>query len=346
MKKINLVLLIVIGSITIGTSQMQKKVVVEHFTNTRCSVCASRNPGFFSNLNNYPEVIHLSIHPSTPYSNCFLHLHNPSENDARASYYGNLGTPRLVIQGDVISSGTNYGDSTLFTSVSGDSMSINIGLISNNKNGDSIATTIILKSEGTVLGGKLQLYAVVAEETVDYNAPNGEDVHHNVFRRMLFENQSFEMPSMNDSLVFNTTIAIDGAWNENELEIIVIVQDSVTKEVYQSNKLVGYGTSYNETYIHDTSGNNSGGNGTTAISNQKANERLKLFYPNPFSESVYAFTSDNYEIVVYNSLGKIILHKNNNNQGAINTDELDSGIYFFEAKTNNETVFRQKMIKL
>ena len=33
-------------------AQVPKKVIVEHFTNTLCSVCASRNPGFYSNLNN------------------------------------------------------------------------------------------------------------------------------------------------------------------------------------------------------------------------------------------------------------------------------------------------------
>jgi len=81
------------------TAQVQKNVVVEHFTNTRCGICASRNPGFFTNLNNNPDVIHLAIHPSSPYSSCVFNQHNSVDNDDRTNYYGIYGgTPRLVVQ--------------------------------------------------------------------------------------------------------------------------------------------------------------------------------------------------------------------------------------------------------
>jgi hypothetical protein len=99
-------ILFFVSSITLA--QVPKKVVVEHFTNTRCSVCASRNPGFYNNYKTQAGVIHLAIHPSSPYAACVLSQHNPVENDARTNYYGVYGgTPVLVIQGVVISTSAN-----------------------------------------------------------------------------------------------------------------------------------------------------------------------------------------------------------------------------------------------
>ena len=103
-------------SIQLVFSQVPKKVVVEHFTNTNCSICASRNPGFYTNLHNQTGILHLAVHPSSPYPNCLLYQQNGTANDARTNYYGIYGsTPRLVINGNVISGGTNYSSSSIFT---------------------------------------------------------------------------------------------------------------------------------------------------------------------------------------------------------------------------------------
>src|SRR5688572_14710898 len=85
-------------------AQTPRQVIVEHFTNTRCSICASKNPGFYSLLHgSYPQVLHIAYHPSAPYSNCYFSLQNPTENNSRTNYYGVYGsTPRAVIQGNVI----------------------------------------------------------------------------------------------------------------------------------------------------------------------------------------------------------------------------------------------------
>ena len=77
-------------------SQVEKTVVVEHFTNTKCGICASKNPAFYDVLNDYPNVLHIAYHPSSPYSTCAFSMHNHAENDARANYYGVYGpTPQF-----------------------------------------------------------------------------------------------------------------------------------------------------------------------------------------------------------------------------------------------------------
>ncbi len=68
-------------------AQTELIVVVEHFTNTRCGICASRNPAFKENVANHPKVLSITIHPSRPYSSCELHKHNPGDNDSRTNYY-------------------------------------------------------------------------------------------------------------------------------------------------------------------------------------------------------------------------------------------------------------------
>jgi hypothetical protein len=54
MKELSLILGTVLLQLTLAHAQVTKKIIVEHFTNTKCSVCASRNPGFHTNLNVNP----------------------------------------------------------------------------------------------------------------------------------------------------------------------------------------------------------------------------------------------------------------------------------------------------
>jgi hypothetical protein len=84
--------------------QIPKAVIAEHFTNTWCSICASRNPGLLSNLNSFPQLIHIAYYPSSPHAGCPLTMHNPVEANARTNYYGIYGgIPQLVVGGSVVS---------------------------------------------------------------------------------------------------------------------------------------------------------------------------------------------------------------------------------------------------
>src|SRR5947209_5088976 len=90
-------------------AQSPRTVVIEHLTNSACSICASKNPAFYQTLSgySYPQVLHLSIHPSSPHPNCFFSQQNPTENDARTMYYNAFGyTPVIVINGQVLPGAT------------------------------------------------------------------------------------------------------------------------------------------------------------------------------------------------------------------------------------------------
>ena len=84
-------------------AQVEQKVIIEHFTNTRCGTCANKNPAFYETLANYPQVLHVAYHPSSPYANCAFNQQNKEDNDARTHFYNIYGgTPRAVVQSDVI----------------------------------------------------------------------------------------------------------------------------------------------------------------------------------------------------------------------------------------------------
>ena len=115
MKKIITLTFLALAIIQSLQAQVAKKIIVEHFTNTNCGICGSRNPGFYKNLNNFPEILHLSVHPSSPYASCKLSQQANPDNDARTNYYGIFGgTPRLVVQGTVVSANADYNSPNLF----------------------------------------------------------------------------------------------------------------------------------------------------------------------------------------------------------------------------------------
>lgn len=218
-------------------AQVPKKVIVEHFTNSRCSICANRNPGFFDNLNQHPDVLHISMYPSSPYPNCYFSLQNPTENDGRANYYQVYGsTPVFVIQGEVINQSTNYSSAALFTPYLNQTSPISIQ-IEQLQTTDSIISTISVKTETANALGELVIFGAIAEDTVFFTSPNGETMHYNVHRKSLFGNAGIPItiPTVvGDSVMLRKAIAKNSNWNFSRLKSIIIIQESSSKMVVQA----------------------------------------------------------------------------------------------------------------
>lgn len=231
------------------SAQVPQKVVVEHFTNTLCSVCASRNPGFNSNLNNQSGVIRLSVHPSSPYSACLLNQHNVADNDGRTNFYGIYGsTPRLVIQGTNIPTSANYSASSLFTPYIGQTSPASIRINQTRFGNDSIRAEIIIKTEAAHNLGNLALFVALAEDTVFYNAPNGEIRHYNVLRKALttVSGVSLSLPAnVGDSVVFTFSSPNNPAWNFMRINTFAILQEAGNKAVVQAEYYPSQNTSPN-----------------------------------------------------------------------------------------------------
>ncbi|HZG00826.1 MAG TPA: hypothetical protein VEY71_07480, partial [Chitinophagales bacterium] len=233
MKKLILVAVLLVA--TTASAQVARKIIVEHFTNTVCGVCALRNPGFYANLENYPDVLHLAIHPSSPYASCLLNQNNVAENDARTNYYGVYGsTPRLVIQGQVIPSSADYSDAALFEPFENQTTPISLTIWQTKFGNDSMRVTYVAKTVAPNTLGTLVLFAALAEDTVFYNSPNGETLHHDVYRKSLagVASQITVIPAaVGDSVSYTVNFHTDFDWDYARLFAVGVLQDSSTKAV-------------------------------------------------------------------------------------------------------------------
>ncbi len=233
MKKIFFTLTILFAGTQLW-AQVNQTVIIEHFTNSRCSVCAARNPAFYTLINDYPEVLHIAYHPSSPYSNCVFSQHNPTENDARTNYYGIYGgTPRVVVQGKIIGPQNPLLMASQIEDKLEQAADFIISVEQMQNTNEEAEVTIVVKRIGDNNPDNLNLYAIVAEKEIEYNAPNGEYVHHDVFRKVLTDTP-VSIANVGDSVLFNTSYTIDAEWLANQMYVAVMLQDESSKNVLQS----------------------------------------------------------------------------------------------------------------
>jgi len=215
----------------------KKYVLIEHFTNSNCSICASKNPAFYNTINQYPDdVRHLSIHPPVPYSACKIYQANPTQNSARTSVYGINGTPRVALNGTLTPVTSQLLPVATLQAQLGQESPIVIE-VAESGTAPNKTVEITVTSYGDAPAGAYKLFAAVAESTVNYNSPNGESKHHDVFHAMLptIDGDSIALPAVGNSVSFNYnfTHTAPAGWTSNydSLYILAFIQNTVTKEV-------------------------------------------------------------------------------------------------------------------
>ncbi len=241
-------------------------LTLELFTNTPCSICGSQNPGLFSRLGNYEGEYHLiSFYPGTPYSNCIFYQANIAGNTARLQFYpGSIfGTPTVGLNGVDFKSSSGV-TNTVLNGLTGGTSWLHVDV--EETAGSNRTVTINLED---VVGGSLatgRLFAVIVEREIMYNAPNGETVHHNVFRRFLTNTAGEEVNMTSGAASLTFDYEVDNDWNADETYVIAWLSDPTTKEIYNS------GTRFDPDF-------------TSAIVPVQAILPLSL-YPNPASTHV------------------------------------------------------------
>ena len=296
-------------------AQATKKIFLEHFTNTKCSVCFSRNPGLLDNLKKHPEVLFVSIHPSSPYSACPLSLANKLDNDARTNHYTIYGsTPRIVLNGSVISSSANYSDTGLFNSYSGKSaFTIKIQQMSVGQ--DSIKSIIAIRRVDNMSPtGSASLYTMLIEDTVFLNGGNGEKIHINVARKMLCpaDGETITLPqNVGDSLVVVKMAYRNNSWSMKRMSTVAVLQELMTKTLVQS-EVSAKGIDF-------------------AIPSSLNNQSIQLvdIMPNPANDKIQIIEHDNMEEWFITDLsGRICIQSGNKGIPEIDISNLKAGFYF------------------
>ncbi|PSR14543.1 MAG: hypothetical protein DA408_09050 [Bacteroidetes bacterium] len=308
-----------------------KTIVVEHFTNSRCGICASRNPGFYANLNQQEGVLHLAIHPSSPYNSCIFYLANPVENDARTNYYGIYGgTPRLVIEGVVISAGTNYGNASIFTPYQNQTTPVSLRIRQTKEQG-MMTVSVTIKAEADNTIGDARLFLAAAEKRVVYNAPNGEGEHHDVFRKT-FNGEptgaTVAVPAIaGDSLVITGMLTPDANWVFDQLYTMAILQSATDREVFQA---AAAAPSDNEPLV-----------GTFEV-----NELAASIFPNPVTDllQVRLAGSEKARVRLYSTQGVLLQEQSFVGQVSLDVATYPAGIYWLEVEAAGKQAVR-KIVK-
>lgn len=323
MKKLFTIFALSFTSITVEAQQVAKTVVVEHFTNSYCSACASRNPGFYSTLTTFPNVLHIAYHPSSPYPMCTINQHNKAENDDRPNFYNIFGgTPRIVIQGNVIPSSTNYGDAQLYQNEQGkmSSFSVKATIKAANNTAD---VTVTIKKEDTSSLTTLTMYAAIAEDTFFFNAPNGEKHHHDVFRKSVWgaPQAVSNLNNVGDSVVMTQNINIHTDWVAGRTSVTALLQDG-NKQIVQAARS---GTLDFPVSIAMTS---------------KGND-ITIF-PNPVNDVLMLKGLNSYpaKISITSTDGRIVSRQYiENKNSSIQTSTLQSGMYFLAVDGVSERTY-------
>lgn len=327
MKKLITLAILLFGGLAV-VSQTERTVIVEHFTNTRCGICAARNPGLYALLDNYPQVLHMAYHPSSPYSNCEFNVHNPQENDARTNYYGIYGgTPRIVLQGEVVTVQNPLLNAGQLEEALGQESDYMLDVKQNPVGDNEVNVRMIVKRVSNNQSDQLLLRAVIAEKEVNYNAPNGENLHHDVFRRELITEDPATM-EVGDSLVYNETYDIHPDWVRGELFITLILQDESSREILQSAASPKLDA------------------GTSSIIDNEIRSADGLVYPNPADQLVNIAAPEGVSLTkaeIYAMTGKRILSFDK--PQSIEIGEMTEGVYLLILTDENQYQYITRLIK-
>ncbi|MBK9737571.1 MAG: Omp28-related outer membrane protein [Saprospiraceae bacterium] len=231
MKHFLFLVFVVFGTFIFGQGN-KKYALIQHFTNTRCGICANNNPTYYTNIQPLQtDVHHVSIHPSVPYNNCALYLANTAEQDVLRNYYSVFGTPTFFVNGDDKSLNSINAEVIATTSVNSPiAVNVNQSIGAGSLNANVSVNTTQIPPTGSYV-----LYVAAVEELLNYNAPNGETLHHDVFRKM-FTSASGQTISLTSTglQTFNFSTNILANWNASEMYVLAWVQNSVTKQVLNS----------------------------------------------------------------------------------------------------------------
>lgn len=312
-------------------SSAKKYVLLEHFTNSNCGICAFKNPAFYSLIGQAQyadDVHHIAIHPPYPYDICVFYMANKPENSAWAALYNIFGTPRVAVNGRLMPSQSQLlRQDTLNKYI--DQTSPLYLKVSETGAGNNRSAKIEARALSQIPAGNYKFYAAIVEKTINMATTNGEAVHHDVFREMLtpVEGQNFTPPAAGQSMEFNFDYTISNAWHADEIYVLAFVKEVDSQQVLNS------GTKFDPVLTLSTP--------------KLATQRIRLS-PNPATEITIAElgTDNALRTEVFASSGKLVYSatENQKNTVAISTANFVPGIYFVKITAENGT-YTAKFVK-
>lgn len=314
---------ILLFSNSISAQSAKKYILLEQFSNTNCSNCASRIPQFRNNLQGFEGDYHLiSFFTPTPYPSCFLYNANKPQNDVRRMFYNILGTPTIHVNGLRVNQGTSIVPVSVLEDLAQETSPVEL-IVSKANNGNSIDVNVNILTHGDLPvfpGGGSYVLQVVAVEKLVVGGPLPQyQNHHNVFRTMVTPDAGtpFVPANPGEGLSYAFSFQPESSWNIDSLVIIAFVQEAITKNVLNSgSNLDPVSTSVKETKKLNFS-----------ISPNPANEFLRIKTGNNIS------TFD-FEIFDVNAS---VIHSGRFSGEIINISQIPAGQYWIAIRSGTYT---------
>ena len=210
----------------------QRRVLAELFTSTTCGPCYSANTYLDSTFHYYAETTSLiRYHTWWPSpGNDPFYLANPSQNEARVNYYNIDAVPTIVVDGNVQSE--NY---TRWRSILTNRASVYSPLEIELDMGTFGLARITLHAEEDFPTGTERIFLVIVEDSIHYNAPNGQRIFYQVMRK-IFPSAQGKQVFIEAGETTNVEIPyyINPEWQIEHLRAVVFVQNEFSKVVFQS----------------------------------------------------------------------------------------------------------------
>jgi thiol-disulfide isomerase/thioredoxin len=326
-----------LGILIISSTFAQTRVVlVEQFTNSGCPPCAASSPSVFSYVNSNPaDVVAIAYHTPFPYSDS-MYYENPSESNARVSFYGVSGVPYSIVDGNYYSNSSGAFVSVMSSTINTRktvSPKYDVQALSFNLTGNLLTGSFKFTSlDGANSSDNLVAQIVVIEKNVlksSYAASpgaNSETEYGYVMRKML-PNQSGTV-LLNKTLGSSDTINLNWTLNKikdiNELRLVTFVQNTTTKEVYQAQLFTPQ----------------LGVAGIAELNN--TNALNAIFYPNPSTGNItISLATEQFinKMEVISQLGELVYSQSiGASVKAINTElNLSNGIYYVKLSNNSSS---------
>lgn len=241
MKKGMLVVtMVLVAPLIVASGQLLaglRTVLIEEATNIGCGCAASLNPGLDSLLAyyGYVDLVAIRYHGWIPLEFDPFYLHNPNQVEDRYSYYGVARIPSLFIDGAAIQRSCTA-DAAKQKVKQGIQVESPIKLlVSESRSDDSCYLSIKILTEQNPQCDSLTLRVAVVEDSIAYQAPNGENLFNNVFRRFVGGSQGFVFePVLGETLSFDLAFEIDQSWNPQKISSVVFVQNDNDKSIVQA----------------------------------------------------------------------------------------------------------------
>jgi hypothetical protein len=223
---------------------VNKIVLIEDFANVSCGPCVTSNKIIEHLINDNfgtSKLVAIKYPTNFPSPVDPFFLANGPDCNARMGYYNILFAPTTIVDGNLrpISTDSNDVKNKIYSELAKIPQFIivvNASIVGSNY---TINISVDVKDITNLDFSKLVLHSVVTETNIEFATPpgsNGETKFYDVMRKMLPSNQGESLASINQVGTYNfqRQLTLNSAWIQNNINTVVFIQNTNTKEIYQA----------------------------------------------------------------------------------------------------------------